>query len=290
MAIESTATISGSASATKNSSSSNTDNSKKTSTDSSFKDEMEKVATKDTKKESTKIEDKKQDPKTEQKLEAKVTKEERKSTTKKDGNDFSKYGSMALLNAGNMLTNDIEQMLSLNSINSVNSVNDSLNNNIYTSLNATIFSDSNSINVSLNQKDAEFFIDLTQQKEINVQNINVQAQNMLNNGAEITEVKQNVQVSQTLLDAINKARETNQPLRIDFDQNMSVILRIGRDGALSANFIPGDKAVEQYLKNNIEQLKSTFDEKDLPYKELSYSQNKGGNNQKRNNKRQGDDK
>lgn len=38
-----------------------------------------------------------------------------------------------------------------------------------------------------------------------------------------------------------------------------------------ANFIPGDKAVEQYLKNNIASLRQRFDEQNLQYSELSYS-------------------
>ena len=112
---------------------------------------------------------------------------------------------------------------------------------------------------------------------------------MVNHGADVAEVKQNVQVSQALLDALSQARENNQPLRIDFDQNISVILRVGRDGAVSAQFIPGDKAVEQYLRNNIDSLKNAFDEQELPYNELSYSHSSKEQNQKRREeKRQGE--
>ena len=122
---------------------------------------------------------------------------------------------------------------------------------------------------------------MTQKNDVSVQNITAQAQNMLNQGGDAKEVKQNVQISETLLNAINIAKENNQPLRIDFDQNMSVIMRFGKDGAIAANFIPGDKAVEQYLRNNIESLKNTFRENDLPYSDLSYS-NRGGRQQKEN--------
>ena len=131
----------------------------------------------------------------------------------------------------------------------------------------------------MNKSDAEFFIGLTKNNDVSVANITTQAQNMLNNGAELAEVKQNVQISQTLLNAISKAKENNQPLRIDFDQNISVILRINKEGVVSANFIPGDKAVEQYLRNNISSLRATFDEQDLPYSDLSYS-NRGSKQQK----------
>ena len=88
------------------------------------------------------------------------------------------------------------------------------------------------------------------------------------------------------MDALSKARENNQPLRIDFDQNVSVILRVGRDGAISAQFIPGDKAVEQYLRNNIDALRNSFDEQDLPYSDLSYSHSSKEQNQKRREEKQ----
>ena len=122
-----------------------------------------------------------------------------------------------------------------------------------------------------------------------MQNVMSQAQTMIENGTSVAEVKQNVQISQTLLDALSKARETNQPLRIDFDQNVSVILRIGKDGAIAANFIPGDKAVEQYLRNNISNLRAVFNENDLPYTELSYSNSsKQQNERRRNQQKQGE--
>ena len=124
-------------------------------------------------------------------------------------------------------------------------------------------------------------MNLTQQNDFSAQNVIAQAQNLLNSGADVSQVKQSAQISQTLLNALMTAKENNQPLRIDFDQNISVILRVGKDGALAANFIPGDKAVEQYLRNNIESLKATFRENDLPYSDLSYS-NRGSKQQKEN--------
>ena len=84
---------------------------------------------------------------------------------------------------------------------------------------------------------------------------------------------------QALLDALSESRETNKPLRIDFDQNVSVVLRVNKEGTIAANFIPHDKAVEQYLRNNIETLKNTFNENDIPYSDLNYS-NRGSKQQK----------
>jgi hypothetical protein len=179
-----------------------------------------------------------------------------------------------MLNANNNLTDDIQQVFNINAITTSE----------VTSKSSVSFGfdDTSATNtISMTESDADFFINLTQNNDISMQNVTTQAQNLLNNGAEVSNVKQNVQVSQALLDALSNARETNQPLRIDFDQNVSVILRIGKDGSFAANFIPGDKAVEQYLKSNIDSLKATFRENDLPYSDLSYS-SRGKQQQKEN--------
>ena len=188
--------------------------------------------------------------------------------------DFSNFGSLSVSDANSMLTNDIAQMLNIN-----NTAVTGLAADMKVTASGMMNLDYSSI--SMTESDADFFINLTQKNDVSVQNITAQAQNMLNQGVEAKEVKQNVQISETLLNAINIAKENNQPLRIDFDQNMSVIMRFGKDGTIAANFIPGDKAVEQYLRNNIESLKNTFRENDLPYSDLSYS-NRGGKQQKEN--------
>ena len=188
--------------------------------------------------------------------------------------DFSNFGSLSVSDVNSMLTNDIAQMLNIN-----NTAVTGLAADMKVTASGMMNLDYSSI--SMTESDADFFINLTQKNDVSVQNITAQAQNMLNQGVEAKEVKQNVQISETLLNAINIAKENNQPLRIDFDQNMSVIMRFGKDGAIAANFIPGDKAVEQYLRNNIESLKNTFRENDLPYSDLSYS-NRGGKQQKEN--------
>ena len=186
-------------------------------------------------------------------------------------------GQFLMNDANMMLSNDIQQMIDNTvSVNASNLKNWSFG-----------FGENGAKSaLKMNESDADFFINLTQNDNINVQSIQAQAQSMVNNGAEVAEVKQNVQVSQVLLNALSKARENNQPLRIDFDQNISVILRVGRDGAVSAQFIPGDKAVEQYLRNNIESLKASFDEQDLPYSELSYSHSSKDQNQRRRQEKQ----
>ena len=251
----------------------NTDNAKKSSSESSFKDEMNKVSTKEQASSEKNV------------SETSEKKESVKSNNDKSQNeqgsetdlvlegsaDYSKFASMAVLDANSMLTNDIRQVMGLGTA-AVEETDNLFNSKGFMTLDFTK-------SLFLSESDANFFLKLTKNNDVSVANITTQAQTMLNNGAEFAEVKQNVQISQTLLDAISKARENNQPLRIDFDQNISVILRINKEGVVSANFIPGDKAVEQYLRNNISNLKATFDEQDLPYSDLSYS-NRGSKQQK----------
>ncbi len=282
-ATSSSATVSSTTSTAQVSSASNSDSAKKTSTDSSFKDEMDKVSSKEEKKDS-KVEDTKSkevDKTKSSETSKKETKEDDDNLTLSGNADYSKYGSMSLNDANNMLSNNILQMMNQNGLSQVDEVS-----NLQGASGVFSFGSDNSNQISLTQDDAQFFINLTKTEDVSGQNIALQSQNMIANGGDFAEVAQNAKISQTLLNALSNARETNQPLRIDFDQNVSVILRVGQDGALSARFIPGDKAVEQYLRNNIESLKATFRENDLPYSDLSYSNSSKQQNERRRNKQQ----
>lgn len=284
----SSAQVSSTSASSQINSASNSDNAKKTSPESSFKDEMDKVSSTEKSKKNEKTSDKKNDKVDEvSQKDEKTTNTENNANQNQDKNDaqspadqlngmvdFSNFGSLSVSDANSMLTNDIAQMLNIN-----NTAVTGLAADMKVTASGMMNLDYSSI--SMTESDADFFINLTQKNDVSVQNITAQAQNMLNQGVEAKEVKQNVQISETLLNAINIAKENNQPLRIDFDQNMSVIMRFGKDGTIAANFIPGDKAVEQYLRNNIESLKNTFRENDLPYSDLSYS-NRGGKQQKEN--------
>ena len=251
----------------------NNEVSQKNTSDTSFKDEMEKVNTdkeKDVKKETDikETETKSQDVDNKQSTEKQ---KETKFTQNEDNLEGIKSISLSMIN--NELTNDIRQMM--NNVDANNEL--SINNDKF--LTGMLSLDFSPNSLSMTESDAQFFINIAKNDTVNVENIITQGQNMLNSGAEFSEVQKNVNISQTLLDAIAKAKETNQPLRIDFDQNVAVILRINKDGKLSANFIPGDRAVEKYLKDNIESLKSKFDEAELPYSDLSY-QSRGSKHQK----------
>lgn len=285
MGIDATtsSTVSSSSQAAQVSSSSGAETSKKTSADSSFKDEMNKVSAND-KKEI--VEDNIVN------IENKVSDENNKETATTENTDtllnasvdYSNYASIAVQDANMILSHNILEMVNTNSVNTINGVSD-------VAINTNIAADLTKSTVNMTESDAQFFLNLTQTEgnDVSMQNVMAQAQTMVDNGASVAEVKQNVQISQTLLNALSKARETNQPLRIDFDQNVSVILRIGKDGSIAANFIPGDKAVEQYLRNNISNLRAVFNENDLPYTELSYSNSsKQQNERRRNQQKQGE--
>lgn len=273
------------------SSAASSESTKKSSTDSSFKDEMDKVSSTDSDNKAEKSDSVKSDNKVDA-VDNKTDKDNDTNSQTNDNNqmsdlnnnqqqqnmtlegniDYSKFASMSMNDVNSMLSNDIQQMMNTNSVNAIYGDSAVFGKGGMLSLD---FSN----NISMTQSDADFFINLTQKNDVSMQNVVAQAQNMVNNGAETKEVSQNVQVSQTLLNALANSRETNQPIRIDFDQNVSVILKVNKDGAISANFIPGDKAVEQYLKANIDSLKATFVENDLPYSDLSYS-NRGSKQQR----------
>ncbi len=142
--------------------------------------------------------------------------------------------------------------------------------------------------IQMSDDDAVFFADLVQNTDMTMQTIASQIQNDIANKVE--GIEQKVKVSSVLMNAIHEGMKTNQPFRIDFDKDVSVILRIDRDGSISANFIPGDKAVEQYLKNNIGFLKQRFDDENLSYKDLSYSQSRNQNRERNNQERKDKEK
>ena len=136
--------------------------------------------------------------------------------------------------------------------------------------------------INMSDSDANFFANLVQNTDMSMQSI---AANISDQMAEDAQnIQKNVQVSSVLMDKLAESMKTNQPFRIDFDKDVSVIIKVNKDGSLAANFIPGDKAVEQYLRNNIASLRQRFDEQDLSYTQLSYSNSRQQQQQKRQNK------
>lgn len=181
----------------------------------------------------------------------------------------------ALLQQGNPLTNS--DLISSNSTNSLYS---------YGGLKSEFNYDS----FTIDKDDAQFFADMVKkdgQFALNLQG-DVNASLMQLNAANDIKSYKSANVSKTLLNLVDSAYNTQKPVRIDFDNNVSVILKVDKDGKVSAEFIPGDKAVEAYLRDNIPYLKQKFDEQNLSYNELSYRQNKQQQEQQNKKKNKGE--
>lgn len=153
--------------------------------------------------------------------------------------------------------------------------------NLMSTINSAQTIDYDTVNMS--NEDAEFFVNLVQNNDMS--NLANQLNEAMTNG-NANAIQQNIKVSSVLMEKLADSMKTNQPFRIDFDKDVSIIIKVNKDGSISANFIPGDKAVEQYLRNNISYLKQRFDEENLSYSELSYSQSK--NQQRQKNKKEND--
>ena len=135
----------------------------------------------------------------------------------------------------------------------------------------------------MNKDDANFFINMVSGGQFSM-SVNETAPNSFNVSdidiAPTVEVQKGIEVSKTLVNLIEKSMQTQKPVRIDFDNNIAVIMKITKDGKISADFIPSNNEVERYLRNNIPLLVQRFEEQNLPYKELTYrhaKQNKQNN-------------
>ncbi len=251
---------------------------------SSFKDEMKKVSETENK------ETEKTEQETEQKTEAVDNKTDDKSNEQKDQEQNQ---NQTLKGEVNMIAGQNRQPVMLNNVQNMQ------NNNIQTLLDANMqLSNITKMgsglleakvdysNINMSADDAKFFSDLVQNTDKTLQGV----VNDLKNGVEqnVQKAAQHVKVSSTLMTALNDAVKSNQPVRINLDKDVSIILKVDKDGALSATFIPGDKAVEEYLRQNISTLRQRFDEQELSYRDLSYSRQKQNQEQNRRNNKEKD--
>ena len=114
--------------------------------------------------------------------------------------------------------------------------------------------------VVVTKEDADFFINLVENGGMNIHDLeNAEASS---------------RVSKTLADLLAKSMNENKPVRIDFDNDISVIIRISRDGKLSADFLPSSQVAEAYLKENLPLLKQRFDDNNIEYDELNQRKQK----------------
>ena len=147
--------------------------------------------------------------------------------------------------------------------------------------------DYNYDSLMMSKEDALFFVNLTQEGQFSVENTPTgEFKNLMQIQVAQTSVTQKtVEVTNQLTALIEKAQSTQKPVRITFDNDVSVIIKIDKQGKVTAEFIPGSLEVENYLRNNISALRQKFDEQNLPYNDLFYRQNGRQNrNKDKNNK------
>ena len=239
--------------------------SKTKSTDKSFEDEMKTAS--DTDKDN-KVEASKDDKKTssDKKTEKDSTKEANKLSQELQNSDD--IVSDDLLKGGINFTdfkyhNEGQSILSQNIQNLINTKD------LMSTINSASTFDYDVINMS--DSDANFFANLVQNTDMSMKSIATQINDAMANGTE--GVQKSVQVSSVLMDKLSESMKTNQPFRIDFDKDVSVILKVNKDGSLAANFIPGQR----------------FDDQNLPYSELSYSNSRQQQQEKRRNNKENRD-
>ena len=126
--------------------------------------------------------------------------------------------------------------------------------------------------IIMNQADVEVFVNLVENGELSMNNLAPKA------------TEKGVQISKTLADMLAKSMETNQPVRINFDNDISIIIKVSREGRISAHFLPGSDIAENYLRNNLSSLVQRFEEENIPYDELTHHKQKRDNEEQQNKK------
>jgi hypothetical protein len=90
--------------------------------------------------------------------------------------------------------------------------------------------------------------------------------------------------SKGLSNLIEYAQKSQKPVRINFDEDSSVILKISKEGKLSAEFVSNNAAMEFILRNNIPNLRNKMDKEGLPYDNISYKEDDSNNKKEKDKK------
>ena len=135
--------------------------------------------------------------------------------------------------------------------------------------------------VSMDINDALFFINLAHEGQFTVNTASDGSiQSVVQTEIVQTQaVQKSAAVTNQVVNLIEQAQKTQKPVRISFDNDISVVLKIDKKGKVSAEFIPGSIEAEKYLTANVSMLKQRFDEQNLPYSNITYRKNSqtGGN-------------
>ena len=110
--------------------------------------------------------------------------------------------------------------------------------------------------IAMNKSDVDFFANLVENGSVDMNSV--------------TNSQKSSQVSKTLADMLAKSMEDNKPIRINFDNDISVIIKINKNGKISADFLPSSQVAEAYLKENLPILKQRFDDNNIDYEELNH--------------------
>lgn len=141
--------------------------------------------------------------------------------------------------------------------------------------------------IQMSDADAKFFADLVSKTDMTAGSVAAEFEKAMQNG-NVKLVQSTAKASAALIEALKESAKNHQAFRVDFDKDISVILQVDKGGKINANFIPGDAAVENYLRNNIQSLRQRFTEENISYGDLTYSQSRRQrNNKDRNNKENG---
>ncbi|MBQ8886086.1 MAG: hypothetical protein IJY61_00100 [Candidatus Gastranaerophilales bacterium] len=172
-------------------------------------------------------------------------------------------------------------------------LNQQITNNTSQLKNEALYSlavDYNYDTMTMSFEDAKFFIDLTKEAQFSVETApsgDFKAITQIQVAQNVAS-KKAVEVTNQIATLVEKAQKTQKPVRITFDNDVSVIIKIDKQGKVSAEFIPGSIEVENYLRNNIASLRQKFDEQNLPYNDLFYRQNGRQQNNKNKDKNKGE--
>jgi len=224
--------------------------------------------------------------KTEQKKSEKATKEqastqdatasdttsEAQSQNNFQGQGFSQNGNNEQQNAYASLTNEIQACMNAKSadfnfaaLNPMSATSQSQLSGMVTTVNYS--------SIQMSDADAKFFADLVAKTDMNANSIAAEFEKQMQQG-NVKMVQSTAKASAALIEALKESAKNHQSFRVDFDKDISVILQVDKGGKINANFIPGDKAVEAYLRNNIESLRQRFNEENIAYNDLTYSQSR----------------
>ena len=116
--------------------------------------------------------------------------------------------------------------------------------------------------------DAIFFVNLLNQQ--NLINYSVEDEGL----SVSTGDNEKIKATNSLLSMLQTSYDTKKPIRLDFDKDVTVILKLDKEGKIQAHFIPGTSEVESYLRNNIH------------YSSLGYSKYREENQSKKRKKEQ----